>query len=225
MVRRAFLRGRQTQDVHPDPRPAETPHPFDLAHGTDTSGYVPGEALRTGHAADLYNTAYYAISPSTLQAALRMLPIEPGEYTFVDLGCGKGRALLLAAEAGFGRVLGVELAAELAEVAWRNCERNERVGIETGDAAAVRYPAGPLVIFFYHPFLAPLLKRVLRNLLQQRGEFYLLSANPGYTRVLLGFPELVEQWTRAFALSEEDAAHDRHGIDEERYTLWRAGRD
>ena len=44
----------------------------------------------------------------------------PGESVFVDLGCGKGRVLLMAVECGFKRVVGVEFAHELCEIAKRN---------------------------------------------------------------------------------------------------------
>src|SRR5713226_561215 len=43
--------------------------------------------------------------------------------TFVDLGCGKGRALILAHEAGFRNLIGVEMSPKLAAAARSNLQR------------------------------------------------------------------------------------------------------
>ena len=88
LLRRALTRTPTHQTRTPE-TPAQ-PHPFDLLHGTETSGYIPGQLLASGRPADFHNTAYYAISPSTLTAALALLPEPLETFTFVDLGCGKG---------------------------------------------------------------------------------------------------------------------------------------
>ncbi len=210
----------------PEPIPGaayapDAPHPFDLAHHVDTSGHIPGEALPTGSSADLYNTAYWAISPSTLRQAFAALPFDPALYTFVDLGCGKGRALLLAAQHGFRAVLGVELSPALAGIARANTAPHPNIQVLTQNAAQAALPNGPLLVFLYHPFLPALLRRVLTNLLaQQRAEpIYLLFANPPTPRLLARFTPV---WTRDFDLSPEDRAADRHGLFFERYALYQA---
>jgi SAM-dependent methyltransferase len=209
-------------------------HPFDRAHGVDTGGYLPGEQLASGLGAgrsvtssEFFNTAYYGISPSTLRHALSLLPEPAGHFAFVDLGCGKGRALLVAAEFLFASIVGVELSQELCELAAKNTAREARIRIEHSDAAHYRFPPEPLVIFLYHPFLRPVLRRVLRSLGEQLRRsprpVYLLYANPGYQSTISRFPWLEQVWDYSFPLSDEDAAADRHGITHERYTLYKAG--
>ena len=202
------------------------PHPFDQAHQVDTSGLVRGEDIDSGSLSDLYITAYYGISPSSLRQALALLPDPADTYTFVDLGCGKGRALMVAAELPFRRLVGVEISPELARIAQANTAREPRIHVEQGDAATFAFPHEPLVIFLYHPFLPPVLKKVLRNLEQARaasaGPIFLLYANPAYQRVIARFPFLQLIWHRRLALSLEDAAVDRHGIVDEPYALYRA---
>ena len=39
--------------------------------------------------------------------------LDPSQLTFLDLGCGKGRAVLMASELPFREVLGVDLSPEL----------------------------------------------------------------------------------------------------------------
>jgi SAM-dependent methyltransferase len=228
VLQRLYSKGRAQHPAAGDFAPAAPPHPFDLERGADTSGYTPGEQLSSGHAADFFNTAFYAISPSTLRQALAELPEPCAAVTFVDLGCGKGRALLVAQEFGFAHVVGVELAPDLAVIASSNLNRagmGGRAEIVTGDASSFRYPEGPLVVFLYHPFLARVLRQTLDNLRDQLAErprrVYLLRANPGYPRVLARQRFLHLTWRRAFQLSPEDAAADRHGTVVERYELWR----
>jgi SAM-dependent methyltransferase len=193
------------------------PHPFDLAHRTDTAGYIPGETL-TPRNRD--NTAYYAISPSSLAHALTLLPQPACHFPFIDIGCGKGRALLLAATFPFPSILGIELSAQLCAIARANTAAHPRITIHQADAVDFALPDTPLVLFLYHPFLAPTLRRLLRNLRKRTHLTYLLYANCTYHRVLLaaGFHQL---WEYAVPLSPQDAAHDRHGTTHERYTLFR----
>lgn len=210
----------------PLPQRTPSPHPFDLVHGAETGGFEPGEALATGSPADLYNTAYYAISTSSLAEALARIPCPLESYTFVDLGCGKGRALLVAADFPFARLLGVEISPWLSEVALRNTAADARIQILNQDAARVTYPPGPMVVFLYHPFLKPVLSAALRNLQRQLWAqprpAWLLYANPSYQKLLARSGFLEQVWDFRLPLSAEDAAADRHGIVDERYTLYRA---
>ncbi len=203
-----------------------TANPFDDANGTETGGYIPGEQLATGARADFYSTAYYGITATTLRQAIEFLPESPKKFTFVDLGCGKGRALLVAGGFAFKQVIGVELAPELYEVAKKNTAPYERISVVLGDAASVVFPEGPLVVFLYHPFLAPVLQWVLRNLETQvkarRQKVYVLMANPSYPKVFARFPFLEPVWETRFGMSAEEAAVDRHGSVTERYVLYKS---
>ena len=213
------LRGLLPQPEPPVNEPGD-PHPFDLANNTDTSGHIPGEALTP---ANLHNTAYYAISPSALTSALAMLPEAASGFDFVDLGCGKGRALLVAAQFDFPKILGVELSPDLCQIAKSNCKHNPRIEIRQQDAATLTFPTTPLVVFIYHPFLAPVLRRILSNLEREHPHpTYLLYANNTYPRVFARFPFLQMVWDYSIPLSPEDAAADRHLITHERFTLYRA---
>ena len=145
-------------------------------------------------------------------------------FTFIDLGCGKGRALLAASDLGFSQILGIEISPRLATIARTNTARHPAVTVLTQDATTVVYPTAPLLIFLYHPFLAPVLRRTLTNLLRQTSgstrPIYILFANPSYDRLLNRFPRLTLLWTHTFPLSPEDASADRHGLTGERYTLY-----
>src|SRR5579883_1856526 len=98
-------------------------HPMDRFYRIDTSGNAPPPAI------DGEPVFYAASQPSIIRAALRALPPLEG-FTFIDLGCGKGRALIVATEFPFRAICGIEYSDELAAVARRNAARIER-----------RYPA------------------------------------------------------------------------------------
>jgi SAM-dependent methyltransferase len=144
------------------------PHSFDSLHGTDTGGFVSTAKLEAVSLSALYATGYLGSPPSTLRQALAALPIQPEKFSFVDLGCGKGRALLIAAELPFRHVFGVELVTELAGAARANVllnpEWKERISIVNEDATRFAFPDGPLVLYFYNPFHERILRRVLANL-------------------------------------------------------------
>jgi len=148
-------------------------HPFDLEFGVRTSGLVAGRNLKSGQRADRHNTAYFGVAPSVFREMIvrwrRLKPAAPiDEFTFVDLGAGMGRALLLAAEFPFRAVVGVELNPTLARIGrtnmalWRKAGRaRSSMRMTCGDAAEFELPAGPCVVFLFNPFGAPVLRRVL----------------------------------------------------------------
>jgi SAM-dependent methyltransferase len=150
-------------------------HPFDLEFGVRTSGLVAGRHLGTGHRHDRHATAYYAVAPSVFRAIIvrwrRCRPLAPlDEFTFIDLGAGLGRAVLLASEFPFRSVLGVELNPTLARIGSRNLALWRAAGrarapmrIVNADAAEIDLPPGPCVAFLFNPFGAPVLRRMLRN--------------------------------------------------------------
>jgi SAM-dependent methyltransferase len=207
----------------------QQPDPFDIAHGTDTGGCISGEDLSSASLSALYVTVYLGIASSAFTQALADIPFKPDGFTFVDLGCGKGRALMLAADLPFSRLVGVELAPELCAVARANLATNpewaSRISVFNGDATTFAYPGGPLLIFLYHPFLAPVLRRALANLERQlrrnpRETWVLYADNPRFTEVLDGFPFLREVSHTSYPYSDEDLAAGQFPRTHEQFTLY-----
>jgi SAM-dependent methyltransferase len=146
-------------------------HPFDVEHGTETSGYIPtaGLSLRENGPARSHSAPYGGSQPSVLRAALVSLP-PLDTFTFVDLGCGKGRPLLVASEFPFREIIGVELSAPLAAIAQRNAAMFARqhsgrppIHVAAGDASTFPMPAGNVVLFLYNPFSDELIAKVVKS--------------------------------------------------------------
>jgi hypothetical protein len=136
---------------------------FDLFHGVSTRS-ISDAAARTH-----YGPGYEASPVFSFRRLLRRLDIDFADYAFVDFGSGKGRAMLLAGELPFKQVIGVEFSAALSEVAARNISlyrrrRAKRVVNLHCDAAKFELPDDNLVLYFFNPFGAEVLDRVLANI-------------------------------------------------------------
>lgn len=203
-------------------------HPFDRVYGTETSGLLPAEWLAAGttlRVADL--TAYYGIAPSILRSLIdlwrnELAPEAPLEHSvFLDIGSGKGRALLIAAEYPFLRVEGVELNPTLSAVASANLARRLAHGsteplapmqVHTADATRHPLPLQPTLAFLFHPFERLVLRRFLRHVTRSIAAaprpFDLLYANAEHGDLLDRDPALRKLWAGRVVMSAEDHAAD-----------------
>lgn len=199
-------------------------HPFDLEFGVRTSGLIAGRHLKSGHRHDRHNTAYYGVAPSVFKSLMarwrRSRPAAPlDEFTFVDVGAGMGRAVLLAAELSFCEVVGVELNATLARIARRNAAAWRAAGrarapmqVVCGDAVEFKFPDGPCLAFLFNPFGAPVLRRLLRALKKsfagRAGQLDLLYVNDEEERVLEAQTGFVRLFKGEVRRSRGDAIAD-----------------
>jgi predicted RNA methylase len=87
-------------------------------------------------------------------------------FTFIDLGCGKGRTLLIASQVGFKHVIGVEFARELADIAKSNIKktRTANATLLHSDVVDFQFPGENTVIYMYNPFSKDVMRKVLVNL-------------------------------------------------------------
>jgi len=209
-------------------------HPFDQMHGVDTSGLVPAAHLVTGHANDEHITAYYGVAPSILRALIghwrESVPPHPiHSYTFIDVGAGKGRGLLVASEYSFRKVIGIELNPALADTARQNVGHWTRAHCEDPTAASLapievveqdaldfELPATPTLLFLFHPFEAPVLKQLLRRIETQfanrPGELDLLYVNAECANVIDLNPAFRQLFLENVPMSPEDHAADVEAI-------------
>jgi SAM-dependent methyltransferase len=161
---------------------------FDRRHAVDTRGrrLVTGEVMARSEYRDV--VAYEATSALRLKRLLRSLPaIDPADLTFIDLGCGKGATLVVAAQQGFKRVVGVELDSQLAEVARTNArvvhERTSRpVEVVESDASAYQLPLEPGVVYLFNPFglhtMRSVADAVMASLVQCPRPLFVVYLNP-----------------------------------------------
>jgi SAM-dependent methyltransferase len=145
---------------------------FDKRFGTDTAGSVrPGDLGITDPDAR-QNAVLYLPSPARVTRwMLDHIGIDHRDFSFIDLGCGKGRVLLVASHYPFQQIIGVEISPELAEIACVNAQRYQptsrrvaEIEVRNIDATTADYPSSNLLVHFYHPFQTPLTEQVLSRL-------------------------------------------------------------
>lgn len=171
---------------------------YDFEHeGADTTR--SNVSLRTQLLARLYGSPYYASEPYLFDEIMHALPIERGGFAFVDLGSGKGRTLLMAAEAGFGKVIGVELMPELHQIAQRNIAAlGSRAESFCMDAREFEFPPVQFVLYLFNPFPEAVMKRVMANLEN------FLAQHPREVYVAYRYPELEAMLAQSPALEKID---------------------
>ena len=141
-------------------------------------------------------SAYQPTDPAAFTEMMSSLPIDFRQFTFVDLGSGKGRTLLMAAEYPFRRIVGVEILAELHRVAEENVrahlerilEKGPQIECICADARDYEFPAEPLVLYLFNPIsragLVQVVENLERSLHEHPREAYILYHNPLLEHVL-----------------------------------------
>jgi SAM-dependent methyltransferase len=189
---------------------------IDTRYGVDTSGIIQLKQLRIAGTSWEYGVPYWAIDPDDFARLVGALAIRHRDFTFVDFGSGKGRAVLLASELPFKKVIGIEFSPDLDRIARQNVshfrsDRQQGREIELVCADALEYPLpdGPGVYYFYNPFEKEIMEGVVARIEQsyreRPREIYILYANPRHDDV----------WERASCFQKVAATGD--------YTIYRAG--
>lgn len=115
----------------------------------------------------------YAPTPvKAIRNILKSLSIDHYQYTFIDIGSGKGRVLLLASEYPYNKVIGIEFSRMLHLTAEKNLKRWKHLGrikcrnteLLCMDATEFNLPQKPLVLFFFTPFIATVAKQLVRTI-------------------------------------------------------------
>lgn len=167
---------------------------YDIRHDVRTRADRGEEELSvTG---DLSRGFWYRpVRPATARALLGDLPIgNYSNYSFVDIGSGKGRMLLIAADYPFKRIEGIELRKDLHDAAVNNVRRYRnfkakitRPTIEciNEDATSYEFPGGNLVLYFFNPFNEEIMQKILdrldASLLQNPRDVILIMLYPQFT--------------------------------------------
>lgn len=140
-------------------------------HGVETCGEIPLTSFDFESDHKEPGLEYHSHHPKILRQSLSALNIDHERYSFIDYGCGKGRALLVASEFPFRRIVGVEFAPQLAEIAKQNLQnyrgglrRCRNVTVLTLDATDYLLPPEPEVLFFYSPFTGSVMEKVVQNI-------------------------------------------------------------
>jgi hypothetical protein len=193
-------------------------HPFDQEFGVETSGLLAAEELSSNSRhTDLYNAGYFGVAPSAFRSMLQRLHLPLEQFTFVDLGSGKGRAMLIASEYPFRAICGMEISPQLHSIALNNIARYSNpkqqcrnITAILGDAIGYVFPSGPLLVYMWNPFEGPVFTSVLANLesslAREPRDIIVLYLQPNHKELLAASAHGRELWHHDFEMSDEDYA-------------------
>ncbi len=179
-------------------------HWFDIVRGTNTHFWMPPEDYSRACPKGGDPVHYVACPTRAIVKSLRAIAAHAaarfGEFQFLDLGCGKGKALLVYAEYTKSMTVppavGIEIVPVLSHVAQENVKIagfDGRIRIARGDARMwnEQSPNGPVILFLYNPFGKATLTYVLQTALER--ECYMAYVDPEHSTLL---EEM--KWTRIF---------------------------
>jgi SAM-dependent methyltransferase len=170
-------------------------------YGINTTGADELSRLNKAGIDISHSTIYMPVSYSLIESALQK--IKPGNRKhFLDIGCGKGRAMCVAANFGFNKLTGIDFSQAFCNSANENLtitskkKASIQFNVICSDAAMTHIPADVDCVFLFNPFDEMIMKKVLRNILQSLRSsprsLNIIYANPLYKSLFLedGFKEV-----------------------------------
>jgi SAM-dependent methyltransferase len=164
--------------------------------GSDELKKIASAGVDISHA-----TVYMPASYLLLEEVFTKLPSSKRQH-LVDIGCGKGRALCVAAYNGFSKVTGIDFSAAFCKTAEDNLLKTKAIFPELNfsvineDASIIQIPPDADCIFFFNPFDEFIMNIVLKNILTSYNKnprnLYIIYLNPLYKTAFLqeGFKEI-----------------------------------
>ena len=202
---------------------------IDVQYGIDTAGIISAGALRAGKKGDFSNFGYEGCKPSVVRAAISSIP-DLRNSIFLDIGCGKGRALAVASEFPFRRIIGVELSAPLADVAKANALRiaglfPERTTVEVvnDDATSFDFPAGYLIAFMYNPAYRPVIKTIAKRFASRLDKTLVIYNQPMAGKIFDDHRSFTRYFTARLDSSDEELCEGGARI--ESVVMWQTTRE
>jgi SAM-dependent methyltransferase len=166
---------------------------FDRRYGLTPATAPAPKGVAAAAAADFVH--YEPVPGHHFAGAMRALPSQLREYTFVDYGCGLGKALMLAAAYGFERLIGVDYVPRLCAGAEANLERfftarptlRVSCSVLCVDARQFTLPPGSVVAYLFNPFGQSILREVMNGwelwLREQGTDLWVVYINARHHRL------------------------------------------
>lgn len=161
---------------------------FDFRYRTDTMRWTGLKDLDVLGGNKEHGVHYQPTQARKLRELFKKLAL-PTTYPFLDLGCGKGRVLMLAAEHGFRQLIGVDFSQDLCRVATSNLSRYLKKSrsvadyqIVHADAATYTISDSVCTIFMNNPFdavvMRPVIELIKDSLKRHPRKIYIIYVHP-----------------------------------------------
>ena len=162
---------------------------FDRKYGLETNKIVEVQELDLPKEMEQHATRYQGSKIRILRYIFNQLSIRYEEFTFIDFGSGKGRALLIATDYGFKRIIGIEISLQLHEISQENLQkyrmqtrRGDNIELHCMDVINFDFPDEKTLFYLYNPFdreiTATVLKKIEKSLEVSPREIFLVYVFP-----------------------------------------------
>ncbi len=137
----------------------------------DTTGADELKQLKKSGIDISHATIYMPVSYSLIEKTLAQIDPSNKKH-FLDIGCGKGRALCVAAHYGFNKLTGIDISEALCAAAIKNLNNTKQqlpaihYTVTTQDAAAMGVPVDTDCIFLFNPFDEVIMKKVVTGIIK-----------------------------------------------------------
>lgn len=154
----------------------KTPKPlpdteFDRKFDVDTLQASVPRDLRIQSSSQKHGCAYVPTPEALFRRMLQHVPVNYRDYVFIDIGAGKGLAILIASEFPFKRIIGIEYSEVLAAIAKQNiCRYSNQmqqcrdIACLCCDATEFTLPNEPLILYMFNPFQGEVMNNVIKNI-------------------------------------------------------------
>jgi SAM-dependent methyltransferase len=138
--------------------------------GADELKHLEEKGIDTSHAT-IYMPASYELLEDIFNQLTGLTNREKGSH-FLDIGCGKGRALCVAAHHGFMKLTGIDFSKQFCEAAKENLLLTQQkipsidFSIINNDAFYYEIPADTGCVFLFNPFDETIISAVVQNIWQ-----------------------------------------------------------
>ena len=140
---------------------------------------------------------YQPVNYYTAEQLFDQLSTEDVNGGFLDIGCGRGRVLAIAAAYGFTKITGIDFSPKLCHEAIQLCDDIEArypkasIVIDCADAREFLIPKNVTVLFLFNPFdklvMVDFIKQVMKT----------VKENPRNIKVLYANPQCKKEWLEA----------------------------
>lgn len=148
---------------------------------------------------------YEATYPLSFIIMLRRLKF-PKTFVFVDVGCGKGRVLILSAWYGFKQTFGLEFSRQLCDIAiinkagFKRGRYNSRITIVSTDVLDYQMKDNENIFYLFNPFdqaiLSQFIQKVTSSYKRVARPIFLIFHNMPCSNALLADSEIFFKYAR-----------------------------
>ncbi len=148
-----------------------------------------------------HSSIYQACNYYILEKGFTYLQNVNANKGIVDFGCGKGRAMVVAASYGFENIIGVDFAKALCIAAEQNIKNAQSLYLAVNfkvicdDVVNYKIENNSNVFFFFNPFDEVIMLKVVKNILaslkEKSRKIYIVYVNPVHKEIFesAGFEE------------------------------------